>query len=91
MQIRKRICAGEAFLQRDEHCRGSLPPHSALQERRPAMQKWAVMLPFFSCISFRYELIIASQHSDWRRSVAALLGRFLPNFGPLETAAFFLV
>jgi hypothetical protein len=55
------------------------------------MQKWAAMLPFLSCISFRYELIIASQHSDWRRSVAALLGRFLPNFGPLETAAFFLV
>jgi hypothetical protein len=42
-------------------------------------QKRAVMLPVCACLWFRQELSFAVQHGDWRRSVAALLGRFLPK------------
>jgi hypothetical protein len=42
-------------------------------------KKGQLVLPFWSCPSYRQVLNCASQHSDWRRWVAALLGRFLPK------------
>ena len=43
-----------------------------------------------SCLTIRQFLNCAMQHGDWRRRVAALLGRFLPKLGLLATAALFL-
>ena len=42
-------------------------------------KKGQLKLPFWPCPSYRQVLNSALQHSDWRRCVAALLGRFLPK------------
>ncbi len=43
----------------------------------------------FACPSFQHELLCASQQSDWRRSVAALLGHLLPELrAALESGLF---
>src|SRR3712207_713102 len=45
--------------------------------------------PLRPCAGFRRELICAVQHGRCEPPCCCPLGRFLPNFGPLATAAFF--
>ncbi len=62
--------------------------HAPAADQR--QQKWAAMLPFCACLLFRQELYFAVQHGDWRRGVAALLGRFLPKLRAAFERPFFL-
>jgi hypothetical protein len=49
-----------------------------------------VCCPIYACPMFRRELYFALQHGDWRRYVAALLGRFLPKLRAAGNSGLFL-